>query len=477
MRDLELVLIAVSTVAVLRPWTPLRRSRLLTLAFGAAPAILSFLQAVIEGSRWQLVPIWIVSGAVFALAVRDTLLRHPDPVDQVFPRRVSPVLLGLVVAASAVLAWALPVVVLPAPTGPFSVGTTTTVLVDHERFERYGDQPGGPRVLPIQVWYPTSDEQDDDRDPWLLDRQGVTTVAAQDLGLPGFALNHLALVTSSSMVDAPPIPGGDLPVVLYAHGWRGSRELHATQLESLASHGYLVVAADHTYGSMATRLPDGTIAAVDEDALPTGVPQEDYEAAADTLVETFADDLTAILDGVYEDGLLDDLVARDRLETHPIGVIGHSTGGGAAVLTCSRDPRCGAVVGFDPWVEPVPDTVVGGDLQIPLLSLRSEEWIGNDNDVRLRRLHAGSSAPEGRVAVTGINHRDLTLLPLLSPLSGTLGLSGPLADETSLEVLDLWTVGFLDHHLRGIGADPLTEPPVHHHTMLERASDAVSDPG
>lgn len=475
MRDLELVLIAVSAVAVLRPWTPLRRWRPLTLALGAAPAIISVLQAVIEGGRWQLVPIWVVSGAVFALAVRDTLLRRSEPADHVFPRRVSPAVLGLIVAGSAVLAWALPVVALPAPAGPYSVGTITTVLVDDERLERYGEAPGGPRVLPIQVWYPTSDE--DDGDPWLLERQGVTSVAAQDLGFPGFALNHLTLVTSNSTVAAQPIPDGDLPVVLYAHGWRGSRELHATQLESLASHGYLVIAADHTYGSMATRLPDGTIAAVDEDALPTGVPQEDYEAAADTLVETFADDLTTILDEVYEGGLLDDLVARDRLGAHAVGVIGHSTGGGAAVLTCSRDPRCGAVVGFDPWVEPVPDTVVGDDLQIPLLSLRSEEWVGNDNDVRLRRLHAGSSAPEGRVAVTGINHRDLTLLPLLSPLSGALGLSGPLADETSLEVLDLWTVSFLDHHLRGIGADPLMEPPVHHHTMLEKASDAVSDPG
>ena len=482
MRDLEVVLVVVTAIAVLRPLTPLTRSRVLTLLIAAIPASVAVVQAVVEGGRWQLIPLWVVTGAVIALALRDAALAPrpgtPDPEPPVVPpRRVSPIILGIAVVGSAGLAWALPIVHLPPPGGPFSVGTTTLTLVDEDREERYGADPGGPRILPLQVWYPTSDRLVEARDPWLLEREGVMSVAARDVGLPGFALNHLSLVTSHAIRDAPPISSGDLPVVLYAHGWRGARELHATQLESLASHGYLVIAADHTYGAMATHLPDGTIAEVDETALPNGVPQEEYEAAADLLVDTFASDLTSILDAVFEEGLLGDLVALDRLEGHPVGLIGHSTGGGAAILACNRDPRCGAVVGYDPWVEPVPDTVVGGDLEVPLLSLRSDEWVGNGNDVRLRRLHAGSTAPEGRVAVEGINHQDLTLLPLLSPLSDVLGLSGPLADEASLDVLDRWTVRFLDHHLRGIGTDPLMVPPEHHHTTLEKATDPVSDPG
>jgi pimeloyl-ACP methyl ester carboxylesterase len=305
----------------------------------------------------------------------------------------------------------------------------------------------------------------------------VTSAAARDLGLPWFTLSHLSATSTHAALDAEPLRTGDLQVVLYAHGWGGSRELHITQMESLASHGYLVIAADHTYGSLATELPDGTIAHLDEDALPEGVDQETYDAAAERLVATFAADLASILDAVLEDGLLDHLVDRERLEGLPVGFVGHSTGGGAAILACSTDPRCGAVVGYDPWVEPVPDKVIGGDLEVPLLSIRSEEWVDTGNDDRLRRLHAGSSAPEGRVAVEGIGHRDMTLLPLLSPLSGVLGLSGPLAGEDSLHDLDRWTVAFLHHHLRGIGADPLEVPPVHHHTVLEKANDGLSGPG
>jgi len=481
-RPLEVALITVTALAVLRPWTPLLRSRTLTVLVGAAPAVMSVVQVVIEDSRWQLIPLWLVSGAILALAVRDALRRSryetaPTEAPTVPPRRISPTLLGLVVVASAALAWSLPVVELPAPDGPYAVGTTTTFLLDDERTERYGPAIGGPRILPLQVWYPTANGGSGEPAPWLLGRDRATSAAARDLGLPWFVLGHLEMTTASAVVDAPPIAAGDLHLVLYAHGWSGSRELQVTQLESLASRGYLVVAADHTYASLATELPDGVIAALDEDALPDSVPQEEYDSAASQLVETFAADLSAILDQVLEHGLLDDLVARERLEGLPVGLVGHSTGGGAAVLTCSRDPRCGAVVGYDPWVEPVPDTVVGADLAVPLLSIRSEEWIGTDNDVRLRRLHAGSSSPEGRVSIDGINHRDFTLLPLLSPMSGPLGLSGPLAGGGSLDDLDEWTVRFLDRHLRGVGPDPLLTPPEHHHTKLEQATDTISDPG
>jgi hypothetical protein len=59
------------------------------------------------------------------------------------------------------------------------------------------------------------------------------------------------------------------------------------------------------------------------------------------------------------------------------------------------------VVGFDPWVEPVTDTVLGDGLRVPFVALRSEEWVGNGNDARLRRLRASSSGPAALVAVPG----------------------------------------------------------------------------
>lgn len=480
MRPLEVLLLVASIFAVLRPWSPLHRSRMATLLVGALPSVVALVQVLVEEGRWQLTPLWIVAGLTLALAVRDVARASQprvaeDPAAE--PRRISPILLGVVVLASGVLAWGLPIVELPEPGGPFAVGTTTTHVIDEDRPETYGPAPGGARTIPVQVWYPSTGTGNAEPAPWLLDGDRVTSAAARDLGLPWFTLGHLAATSTHAVLDAEPVRTGDLQVVIYAHGWSGARALHVTQLESLASRGYLVIAADHTYGSLATELPDGTIAHLDEQALPEGVDQETYDAAAEQLVATFAADLSAILDAVMEDGLLDDLVDHERLAGLPVGIVGHSTGGGAAILTCSTDPRCGAVVGYDPWVEPVPDKVIGGDLDVPLLSIRSEEWVDTDNDDRLRRLHAGSSSPEGRVFIEGISHRDMTLLPLLSPFSGILGLSGPRAGEETLHDLDRWTVTFLDHHLRGHGSDPLDVPPVHDHTLLEKADDGLSGPG
>lgn len=486
MRPLEVALIVAVVLAAAGPWLLRHSSRALAPALTLVALALAVAQVVLEAPRWQLVPIWLAVGLLLVTAARDLLpvsaptpagagsdegLLSPDDPQalDVTPSGWRVALPTLVlVAVGGALAWALPVVELPTPAGEFAVGTATGVLVDVDRTERYGPDPGGPRVLPLQVWYPTTAAApEDDAAPWLLDRAGVVEAAARDVGLPSFALAHLTLVQSHAYLDAPLAEAGELPLVLYAHGWSGFREIHSTVLEELASRGYVVVAADHTYGALATQLPGGEIAELDPAALPSNVPSEQYDEASRWLVETFADDLEVILDRLLAGELFAEVLDPERLSTGSVALIGHSTGGGAAILVCSRDPRCQAVVGYDPWVEPIPDEVIGGDLAVPLLSLRSGEWVDNDNDVRLRRLHAGSSAPEGRVALPGINHRDLTVLPLLSPLSSWLGGSGPDADRDALAALDRWTVRFLDHTLHGTGVDPLAVPPETERTILE----------
>lgn len=479
MRPLESVLILTAAFAAARPWLPFRHARTPTLVVAALPVIAMVLQLVVEGGRWQLIPLWGVTVAVVILAIRDLIQtsemsQGDEPEPEFGARAVSPALLGLAVAAGAVLSWALPVVALPTPSGPYAVGTTTTAVIDRDRTEIYGPNPGGPRTLPVQVWYPAQGTSREGRHPWLIDRDGLMVAAAQKLGLPGFSLGHLELVVSSSVLDAPVAGTGELPVVIYSHGWSGARELHATKAELLASNGYVVIAADHTYGALATHLPDGTLAELDDQALPSDVPYEEYEAAAEQLVATYAADIESLLEAIFEEGHLNDIVGEGRLVEGSLGIVGHSTGGGAAIKVCERDERCSAAVAYDPWVEPVPDEIIGGDLAVPLLSIRSEEWAGSPNDDRLRRLHAGSSAPQGLVLVDGVNHRDLTLLPLFSPLSSMLGLSGRQAGIERLRSVDEWTLRFFDHHLRDRGLDPFNSPPVSEGLVLENT---LTDPG
>ncbi|MCA1782063.1 MAG: hypothetical protein LC679_07790, partial [Intrasporangiaceae bacterium] len=59
-----------------------------------------------------------------------------------------------------------------------------------------------------------------------------------------------------------------------------------------------------------------------------------------------------------------------------------------------------------------------------------------------------------------------------------LGLAGSTPAATTLDLLDHWTVGFLDHHLVGRGRDPLQEQPQDDRVRLDaNGDDGESDRG
>ncbi len=452
MRPVELVLVATVLLGVLRPLTGLARSATANLVTAGATTLVGIVHVVVERPRWQLTPLYVAAVVVALVAVLD-VTRPPEP------RRGwrGLVVVALCAVAGAAVGWALPVPTLPGPTGALPVGTTTVELVDAARLARYGPEPTQPRRLPLQVWYPADPDDPVRPAPWIASGTGFGRQAAGWLGFPPFLLDHVGLVRSYATVDAEPTPEpGPLPLVLYAHGWGGFRGIQSDLAESLASEGYVVAAVDHTYGAVATSFPDGEVVAIDPQALPEGASAQVYDTASERLVETFAADLAFVLDELAA-GAVPQLTGR--LDLDQVGVVGHSTGGGAAVRLCADDRRCGALVGFDPWVEPVPDAILGDGLAVPALSLRSEEWVGNDNDARLRRLRASSTAPAGLVGVAGTTHRDVTLLPFLSPLTSRLGLAGDTPGARTHELTTAWTLRWLDHHLRGTGTDPLEDPP------------------
>lgn len=451
-RPVELVLLVTVLAGVVRPLTRAATAAPVAVTVALGTVLAATAHVLAEGARWQLTPLYLAA-AVVVLAAAYDLARPP----RARTGRGGWALIALLAIAGGAAGWALPVPELPRPDGPDPVGTTVVELVDEDRLDRYGSAPTGPRRLVLQVWYPADREAPVRPGPWIPAGSRVGRHAASWLGFPPFTLDHVGLVQSHATPDAPPTPRpGALPVILYSHGWGGSRTIQAGLAESLASHGYVVAALDHTHAAVATSFPDGEVVPIDPAALPEGASGQVYDVAAERLVETFAEDLAFALDEL-EAGAVPELTGR--LELDAVGVVGHSTGGGAAVELCADDRRCAAVVGFDPWVEPVPDAVLGDGLRVPFLALRSAEWVGNDNDARLRRLRASSSGPAALVAVEGTAHRDVTLLAFLSPLSSRAGLTGPTPGTRTHALTEAWTTAWFDHHLRGAGRDPLIDPP------------------
>lgn len=452
MRPLET---AVLVIAAVYPVAGVVAPRLKAVhALPLLAAALAVVHLIVEGYRWQMVPAYAVLAVMARVGWR--LLRKPAPGLQI--ARSEPSKVGLLALIPVVLVALLPALVpvprLPEPSGSFEVGTVSLYLVDENRTEIYGPEPGGPRELMVQLWYPANLESGATPGPWADDLDQLGPAAAERLGFPSFALDHLALAETHSYADAPLAETQErYPVIVYSPGWTGFRTVNVDQSEALASHGYIVVSVDHTYGSIMTVFPDGRAVGLDRDALPAeeDVGEEAYRAAARTFLEVYAADLAFVLDSL-EAIDEDDGRFTDRLDLDRVGLFGHSAGGGAVVALCHADQRCAAGAGLDPWVEPVPLNIVADGLAQPFLFVRSEEWTFYDNDDLLVDLYEHGGEGQYLASIAGTEHWDFVAVPLLTTLAPQLGLKGPIKSERVMAITDDLLVSFFDAHLQGGGA-------------------------
>ena len=431
-----------------RPWVD-------WLPLPVAAALMA--QVVVEKFRWQMVPLYALTGVLVLLGLRR--LRSGPP----RPGRYGWV--GLAVGAALLVLSALPpilfpVPVLPDPGGAYGIGTVSFEWNDTTRPEIYTTDPSDTRDLMVQIWYPANPASGATPAPWMERLDVVGPTIARYLHLPPFFLDHAALVKTHSFPGAPAAAeGGPYPVVIYSHGWNGFRTVNLNQSEALASHGYIAVAVDHTYGAMVTVFGDGRVALNNPAALPAGVPEDEYQRASETLEATYAADLSYVLDQlalVNSGAIASPLVGR--LDLARVGLYGHSTGGGAVVVACSRDPRCQAGLTMDAWLEPVPAAVRAGGLAQPFLFMRSETWAAGPDEPLLNTLVAAGQAEAYRVMIRGTKHYDFTLLPLLTPLAPALGLKGPIEGRRGMSIITSYLLAFFDHTLKGV-TEPLLEGP------------------
>lgn len=444
MRCLEILLI----VSNLLPWVWPRTVKWLPPLMVA----LAGLHLWLEGYRWQMVPAYALTG--LWLGVWVVLGRMDIPADlRALARRAwvrGPALM-LSVALTATAPVLFPVPVLPTPTGPYPVGTLTYEWVDTSRTELY-TPAGGPRHLMAQVWYPADSTAGSTPAPWMNRLDVAGPAIARFLRFPEFFLDHANLTNTHAYYNAPLASAQRAyPVIVYSHGWNGFRADSAHQMANLASHGFVVVAIDHPYGSMVTVFEDGTVALNNPQALDDRTTLQATYAADIRFVFDQLEKLTA---GAISPG------ARfwaGRLDTTRLGVMGHSTGGGAALWACQQDPRCEAVLGLDVWLEPLPPAQAVQGVTQPVLLINSETW-SNPINTQIRTTLVGASAQATELTLLGTRHYDFTLVPALSPLAPALGIKGPLAaDRVFANLLD-YGAAFFQTHLQGQPSPLLAGP-------------------
>ena len=404
----------------------------------------------VEGLRWQMFPLYGVS---LGLAIGDIIVveRRLD-----WTSRIARGIFGVAgVGLAAILPLVLPVPELPLPSGPEAIGTVTFDLVDTERQETYGPVPGGSRKLRVQVWYPAQPTDVIEPTPWTEDWDVVAPALSHLLGYPGWFLNYTKYTPSHATVSLP-VADGTFPIIIYSHGWNGFRAISVNQIENLVSHGYIVIAPDHTYSAVTTRFENGDVVPYDPDALPEEADDEEaYVEASQSLMDVYAADLTTILNAIDQGDVGPFGALTASADASRIGIYGLSIGGGAAVEVCLVDERCDAVLGLDPWVEPIPDRTISQSATRPALFMRSDEWRDDENDAVLRGIAERSEAVTYWIGVEGTVENDFTIAPLLSPIAEQMGLTGTIPAGRVIPIVDRYVLGFFDVFLLETGSAAL----------------------
>lgn len=400
---------------------------------------------IIEGYRWQMVPLYALA---VLLAIRASTMKGSTDW-----KPFTSLLTLVLLAVSTALPVLLPVPSLPKPSGPYEVGTRIYELTDPVRQEIYSGKDEL-RRFQIQVWYPAEVNPTDQRAPWMAYANVFAPAIATYIHMPSFFLDHLALVKMPAYKESKVAAAeGGFPVILFSHGWNGFNAQNTGQAIELASHGYVVVGVQHTYGAVVTVFDDGTIASNNPSALPDGAPNDEYEAAAQKLVDQWSGDLAYTLGFLGKENA--DLMSPfyRALDLSRLGVYGHSTGGGAAIEFCGRDTRCKAVLGMDPFMRPVSPKVLENGLTQPAFFMFSQRW-ADDVDSRNNELfhkfvlHIPRSL--GVISIEGTAHYDFSDLPLLSPLAPTLGLKGPISGRRVTAIVNDYLLTFFDYTLKGM---------------------------
>ena len=348
-----------------------RRIRVVDIPLWAATVTLTVLHTALDGPRVQMIPVY---GLVLVLAIVAALRLRTIPTGRSCPRAVRwsvPVLMVSWLAIGAVLPAMFPVFEYQSLKGPYRIGTAVYQL----------PHAPGNRDLVIQAWYPATAGARGPLARITTHPELLEDAYASFTGLPKPLFDHLRLVRTHAVINAPVTGGVRLPVLLFSHGPLGAnRSQSIFQMEALASAGFVVIAIDHTGYASTTIFPDGHAVPPGPDAAWPVFVDSRSTAMLQTWVADvrFVLDRLAALDAHDATGLL-----TGRLDLGRVGYLGASFGGSVVVQALLDEPRIKAGVAEDG--KPYFSDATPADLRRPLMYMQSAAPYIHSSDTQLAR--------------------------------------------------------------------------------------------
>ena len=220
---------------------------------------------------------------------------------------------------------------MPARSGTYAVGHDTISIPD----------PATGKTISADLWYPAAD--------------GATGTPTR------YSLLPTAYFDSKVAIEKAPINNaGSFPFVVYSHGSGGQSFVASFLTEDIASHGYVVLSANHAGNTAADQL------------LATSVTEDQNDFLRPNVVEAEINWALAQSSGsasAYP-------ALKGAIDEKRIGLVGHSYGGYTALATAGghtgpagtieSDPRIKAVVGHAPYTRRLSDSELAG-IKIPVM--------------------------------------------------------------------------------------------------------------
>jgi predicted dienelactone hydrolase len=323
--------------------------------------------------------------------------------------------------------------------GPYKVGRRSVTL----------DDAATGRKVDADIWYPVS--------PAV---EGSPT---------RYSFLPTIYYDSKVALDAPPVaPGEAFPLVVYSHGSGGFRWVATFFTETLASHGFVVVSADHA-GDTATDQIVGSDIPVAQNAV-------NRVETADFLIDSMLA-MNTTVGGPFE----------HTINPDEIGTTGHSFGGFTAIGavtgysnplgTVPPDPRIKAVAVMAAYTAPLDDATLA-TLQVPtMLVSGTRDTTAPIRPMTDRVWDLAPGRPMYRVDITDAGHQSFSdvcffqrQLPTIADVpkvitdvvdSQAVSGCGPgiLDIYRAQQIIDTFTISFLETELAHVaGYDTVLTP-------------------
>ncbi|ROQ26434.1 platelet-activating factor acetylhydrolase isoform II [Streptomyces sp. PanSC19] len=332
---------------------------------------------------------------------------------------------------------------LPAPTGPYAVGSAVLPLVDRSRTDPWVPTADG-RALMVTLHYPATRPGGGRPAPYATGEEA--RLLAEQLG-PGVSGDVLARTRTHSRTGVGPAPGRH-PLVLLSPGFSVSRWTLTHLAEDLASRGYVVASVDHAYESYGISLPGGrTLTCVACTALEGGVH-------GSVVTSTRAADVRYVLDRLT--GPKPVRRYADMIDPRRVGMAGHSIGGASAASAMVADPRIDAGINMDgAFWEDLPAEGLRGR---PFLMLGTHDGmhLPGGQDASWDRTWTALDGWKRWITVAGSEHFTFSDGPVIQR---HFGLPQPeLPADRAVAVTRTYVAAFFDQHLRGLPRPVLDGP-------------------